>query len=70
LVLNNGNIKILSFYNSIDIQCVKIRILYSVIALDQKSSGSSLGRAIKKAVQSGFFVAMEGRDRSGAEIPR
>jgi len=31
---------ILSLYLTIDIQCVKIRILYSRILLDQKSSGS------------------------------
>ena len=38
--LNTGNIKILSLQLTIDIEDVKIRILYSRLLLDQKIPGS------------------------------
>jgi len=41
MVLNNGNIKILSFYIGFDNQCVKVYMFYLLMTLDQKSSGSS-----------------------------
>jgi len=39
---------ILSLYDSIDIQCVKIRLLYYGITLYQKSSGSNPDSETKK----------------------
>ena len=36
--LNNGNVMILSLHNRLNNQCVKVRLLYSRILLDQKAA--------------------------------
>jgi hypothetical protein len=65
MVLNNGKIKFLSLYNGIDKQCVKVRLLYSVITLDQKSSGSSPDGATTKPASLAGFLFCDGRARQG-----
>ena len=47
---------ILSLYDSIDIQCVKIRLLYYGITLYQKSSGSNPDSETKTAAFAAFLL--------------